>query len=78
MSSFDAPITALTGTPAQVAEAAKDYRVYYAKHPTSGWRLRHGPQRAHLCDGPGGRFTATFTPDDPADKIAERLQKLLS
>ena len=27
---------------------------------------------------PQGRFTATFAPDDPADKIAERLEKLLS
>src|ERR1700746_718397 len=34
--SFDAPILALTGTPEQVAKAAKGYRVYYAKHPEAG------------------------------------------
>src|SRR5205814_2021594 len=31
--SFDAPIIALTGSPDAVAQAAKAYRVYYAKHP---------------------------------------------
>ncbi len=33
---FDAPILALSGSPAAVAEAAKNYRVYYAKHPEGG------------------------------------------
>src|SRR5271155_3529602 len=41
--SFDAPIVALTGTPAEVAQAAKDYRVYYAKHPRAdgGYDMDH-------------------------------------
>ncbi|HEX5320307.1 MAG TPA: SCO family protein [Stellaceae bacterium] len=78
VSSFSAPITALTGTSAQVAEAAKDYRVFYAKHPTKdgGYDMDHSAL-IYVMD-PEGRFTATFAPDDPADKIAERLRKLLS
>ena len=36
VTSFDAPILALTGTAEQVAKAAKGYRVYYAKHPEAG------------------------------------------
>ena len=36
VTAFDAPILALTGTPEEVAQAAKAYRVYYAKHPESG------------------------------------------
>ena len=76
--SFDAPITALTGTPEAVAQAAKAYRVYYAKHPRAdgGYDMDHSAV-IYVMD-PQGRFTATFTPDTPADAIAERLRKLLS
>ncbi|HEY1796364.1 MAG TPA: SCO family protein [Stellaceae bacterium] len=78
VSSFSAPVTALTGTATQIAEAAKDYRVYYAKHPTKdgGYDMDHSAL-IYVMD-PEGRFTATFAPDDPADKIAERMKKLLS
>ena len=78
VASFDAPITALTGTPEAVAQAAKAYRVYYAKHPRSdgGYDMDHSAV-IYVID-PQGRFTATFTPDSPADAIAARLQKLLS
>ena len=79
VSSFSAPVAALTGTcPAEIAEAAKAYRVYYAKHPTKGddYDMDHSAL-IYVMD-PEGRFTATFAPDDPADKIAERMQKLLS
>jgi protein SCO1 len=76
--SFDAPIVALTGTAAEVAQAAKDYRVYYAKHPRAdgGYDMDHSAV-IYVMD-PQGRFTATFTPDSTADAIAARLQKLLS
>src|SRR5437762_4396267 len=76
--SFDAPIVALTGTAEEVKEAAKAYRVYYAKHPRGdgGYDMDHSAV-VYVMD-PGGRFTATFTPDSPAQAIAERLQKLLS
>jgi protein SCO1/2 len=75
---FDAPITALTGTPDAVAQAAKAYRVYYAKHPRpdGGYDMDHSAV-IYVMDAQG-RFTATFTPDTPAEAIAERLRKLLS
>ena len=78
VASFDAPITALTGTPEAVAQAAKAYRVYYARHPRAdgGYDMDHSAV-IYVMD-PDGRFTATFTPDTPAEAIAERLQKLLS
>jgi protein SCO1/2 len=76
--SFDAGIIALTGSPDQVAQAAKAYRVYYAKHPRAdgGYDMDHSA--VIYVMNPQGRFTATFTPDSTADAIAERLQKLLS
>src|ERR1700680_1624720 len=76
--SFDAPIIALTGAAEQVAQAAKAYRVYYAKHPRpdGGYDMDHSAV-IYVMD-PQGRFTATFTPDATAEAIADRLQKLLS
>jgi len=75
--SFDGPIVALTGTPAEVAQVAQDYKVYYAKHPSAdgGYDMDHSAL-IYVMD-PQGRFTATFTPDDTSDAIAARLKKLL-
>jgi protein SCO1 len=75
--SFDGPIVALTGTPDAVAQAAQDYKVYYAKHPRAdgGYDMDHSAL-IYVMD-PEGRFTATFTPDDSEDTIVKRLQKLV-
>ncbi len=76
--SFDAPILALTGTPAQLAEAAKSYRVYYAKHPEQGGDYSMDHSSVIYVMDPDGRFTASFTPESTPEQIAERLRKLLS
>jgi len=77
MQSFDAPIVALTGTPDEVAQAAKAYRVFYAKHQRAdgGYDMDHSAV-IYIMD-PQGRFTATLSPDTTADAMSERLQKLL-
>jgi protein SCO1/2 len=76
--SFDAPIAALSGSADQLAQVTKAYRVYYAKRSRSdgGYDMDHGAV-IYVMD-PQGRFTATFTPDTPAEAMAQRLQKLLS
>ena len=76
--SFDAPIIALTGSPDAVAQAAKAYRVYYAKHPRADGDYDMDHSAVIYVMNPEGRFTATFTPDSTADAIAQRLQKLIS
>jgi protein SCO1 len=75
--SFGGPVEALTGSPQAVAQAAKDYKVYYAKQPRTdgGYDMDHSAL-IYIMD-PQGRFTATFTPDDQPEKMAERLKKLL-
>ena len=75
--SFGGPIEGLTGTADQVAQAAKDYKVYYAKHPRAdgGYDMDHSAL-IYIMD-PQGRFTATFTPDDTSDTMAKRLEKLV-
>ena len=78
VTSFDAPILALTGTPEQVAQAAKGYRVYYAKHPkTNGDYSMDHSSVIYVMD-PQGRFTASFTHESTPEQIAERLKKLLT
>ena len=75
---FDGPITALTGTLGDVAQAEKAYRVYSAKHkrPDGGYDMDHSAV-IYVMDAEG-RAVATLSPEAPAPAIAERLQKLLS
>ncbi len=75
--SFGAPIEGLTGTAAEVAQAAKDYKVYYAKHPTAGGGYDMDHSALIYIMDPQGRFTATLTPDESSDAMAARLKKLV-
>ncbi len=78
IASFDAPVTALTGTQEQVSAAEKAYRVYSAKRPTRDGDYDMDHSAVIYVMDPQGRFTATFTPDTGADQVAERLEKLIS
>jgi protein SCO1 len=78
VTAFDAPILALTGTAAEVAQAAKNFRVYYAKHPEAGGDYSMDHSSVIYVMDPKGRFTASFTGEDPPAQMAERLKKLLT
>src|SRR6516164_6062809 len=77
VTAFDAPIMGLTGTPEQVAKAAKGYRVYYAKHPEPGGAYSMDHSSVSYVMDPEGRFTASFSPDSTPEQMAERLKKLV-
>jgi len=78
ITSFTAPIAGLTGTPAAVAQAAKGYRAYYAKHP----RPNGDYDMDHSADiyvmEPQGRYTLSFTHQETPGAIVDRLAQLLS
>jgi protein SCO1/2 len=78
VASFDAPITGLTGTAAEVKQAAADYHVYYAKHALPGGDYDMDHSAVIYMMDPQGRFAATLTPDEAADAILAKLQKLVS
>ena len=78
VTAFDAPILALTGTPEEVAQAAKGYRIYYAKHPEAGGDYSMDHSSVIYVMDPQGRFTASFTQENSPEEIAERLKKLLA
>jgi protein SCO1/2 len=78
VASFDAPILALTGTPEAIAQAAKNYRVYYAKHPEPGGDYSMDHSSVIYVMDPKGRFTASFTHQSTPEEMAARLKKLLA
>ena len=78
VTAFDAPILALTGTPEEIAQAARGYRVYYAKHPETGGDYSMDHSSVIYVMDPEGRFTASFTHENTPEQIAERLKKLLA
>ncbi len=77
VAAFDADITALSGSAEAVAQAARAYRVYYAKHPTKdgGYEMDHS-SIIYVMD-PKGRFAANFTHETPPEQIAAKLKTLV-
>jgi protein SCO1 len=78
VTSFDAPILALSGSTEEVAQAAKSYRVYYAKRPEADGNYSMDHTSVIYVMDPEGRFTASFTHQSTPEEIAERLRKLLA
>ena len=77
VSAFDADITGLSGTPAEVDAAAKAYRVYYARHAKPGGEYDMDHSSIIYLMDPRGRFVANFTHETAPDQIAGKLRTLL-
>jgi protein SCO1/2 len=75
---FAPTMIGLTGTPEQVAAAARAYRVYYQKVPgkDGGPYLMDHSSIVYLLDR-NGRFVTHFTHEAKAEAIAAGVQKLL-
>lgn len=79
-SNFHPRLIALTGTPEQIAEAAKAYRVYYAKSQSAG-----GGSEDYLMDhtafiylmGRDGKYLSHFPPGATAEQMAAAIEKRL-
>jgi protein SCO1/2 len=78
VSRFHPRMQGLTGTPEQVAEIARSYRVYYARAPRS-------PNTDYIMDhssliylvGPDGRVRSLFRPDLKPEEIAAAVSAQL-
>jgi protein SCO1/2 len=77
VTAFNAPITGLSGTPEQIAAVAKEYRVYYAKHPKAGGEYDMDHSSIIYVMDPRGRFVANFTHESASDDIAAKLRTLI-
>ena len=77
LSSFDPRIRGLTGTPAQIAEIAHEYGVYYQKIPLSGggYTMDHS-SAVYLMDARGG-FEGVIGYQEPTPQALAQLRALV-
>ncbi len=76
---FDARFVGLTGTPEEIAKAAKAYRVYYKKVPNTDLPDDYAIDHTaifYLMD-PKGEFVTHFTPTTPVEELVAKLDKAL-
>ena len=78
LSSFSDRIIGLTGTPDEIAQVAKEYRVYYAKHPTKDgdYSMDHSAV-IYLMDREG-KLAGTLTYDEKREAAIAKLKRLLA
>ena len=72
---FDPRLVGLTGTPEQIAQVAKAYRVFYQKvkdEETSGDYTMDHSSIAYLM-GPDGKFLTFFPPGVSPDEMAAKI-----
>jgi len=78
--SFGSRVVGLTGTPEQIAAAAKAYGVYYAQYKTAsapdGYLMDH--TSVVFVMNEDGRLVATFAPEASAAQMAARLRTLIA
>jgi cytochrome oxidase Cu insertion factor (SCO1/SenC/PrrC family) len=77
---FGPRLLGLTGTPEQVAAAAKAFRVYYAKVKNSGSAADYMMDHSTIIYlmGPDGRFVKHMTYTTDAAKLAGELKKTVT
>jgi len=78
ISNFGGNTIALSGTPEQVAEVAKAYRVFYKKVPTSdgGYTMDHTAV-LYLMNR-DGKFADVIAYSEDHDRYVEKIKKLLA
>ena len=78
LSSFSDRIVGLTGSPDEIAQVAKEYRVYYAKHPTKDgdYTMDHSAV-IYLMDREG-KLAGTLTFDEKKEAAVAKLKRLLA
>ncbi|MCB1884678.1 MAG: SCO family protein [Geminicoccaceae bacterium] len=74
---FDPPPVGLTGTKAQVAAAAKAYRVYYQTHEDQGPDYPVDHSSYYYLMGKDGTFVTFFSHDATPEAMAEGIRKHL-
>jgi protein SCO1/2 len=77
---FSPRLQGLTGTPAEIATVAKEYRVYYAEHRTGPGPNDYSMDHSSILYlmGPDGRFIAPIRADGTSAEIAAEIGKLMS
>jgi protein SCO1/2 len=76
---FSPNLIGLTGTPDEIANVAKEYRVYYAKHVTGPGPNDYSMDHSSILYlmGPDGQFIAPIRADESGDEMAATIGKLV-
>ena len=77
VSNFDPRIEALVPTGDQLKQLASEFRVYYAKVPTSDGSYTMDHTASVFLFGRDGRFAGTLAYDEAADTKQAKLKRLL-
>jgi protein SCO1/2 len=77
---FSPKLIGLTGTPEQIANVAKAYRVYYAEHRTGSGPNDYSMDHSSILYlmGPDGKFIGPVRADESGKDMAEDIGKLMS
>jgi protein SCO1 len=75
--SFDPRIVGLTGTPAQIAAVAKEYRVYYAPQRNEDGTYLVDHSSVVYVMGPDGKFLKLIRGDTSGERMASELKDLI-
>ncbi len=76
LKSFDPRFVALTGTPAQIAAAARNFHVFHERQDTDGGYSIDHSTSIYLID-PDGRLAKTITGEGGGQQIAAVLEALM-
>lgn len=74
---FSPKLIGLTGTPKEIRQVAREYRVYVAKHPTQGGNYSVDHSNIIYLMGPNGKFVANYDETLGPDGLAAALKKHL-
>ena len=79
VAAFGPNIVGLTGTPEQIAQIAREYRVYYAEHRTGPGPNDYSMDHSSVLYlmSPTGAFIAPVRADQSGEEIAANLKKLM-
>lgn len=74
---FNAGIVGLTGTPEQIAAAAHEYRITYAKQPSAAGDGEYGIDHTSIIFlmDPTGHLSSIFSHETPPDRMARRIRE---
>ena len=78
LSNFGGNTIALSGTPEQIAEVAKEYRVYYKKVPSSDGSYTMDHTAVLYLMGRKGEFRDVIAYSEEHDRYVEKIKRLLT
>ena len=75
---FNAPVTGLTGSPAQIEQVKKQYGIYSNKGPAEGGDYSVDHTATVLLFDSGGEFTGTIAQEENDQAALDKLQRIVA